>query len=125
MIGISLRRPITIGPTWSVHGMTQGKMTVVEREIERCDLAVMGIAEHWWLGQGRFCTVEGSTIIYSGKECGRRSACVVECMASSETSRSVVGYNAVRARVITLRDNAKPVNITFILSRCVRRQRDI
>ena len=25
-------------------------MTVVEREMQRCGLAVMGIAEHWWLG---------------------------------------------------------------------------
>ena len=30
--GISLRRPITTG-TWNVQGMTQGKMTVVEREM--------------------------------------------------------------------------------------------
>ena len=32
--GISLRRQITTG-TWNVQGMTQGKMTVVEREMER------------------------------------------------------------------------------------------
>ena len=71
--GISLRRQIMTG-TWNVQGMTKGKMTVLEREMERCCLAVMGISEHWWLGQGRFSTVEGSTIMYSGKETGRRSA---------------------------------------------------
>ena len=38
--GIALRRQITTG-TWNVQGMTQGKMTVVEREMERCDVAVM------------------------------------------------------------------------------------
>ena len=42
--GISLRRQITTG-TWNVQGMTQGRMTVVEREMERCGLAVIGIAE--------------------------------------------------------------------------------
>ena len=46
----------------------RGKMTVVEREMERCGLAVMGIAEYWWLGQGRFSTAEGITIMYSGKK---------------------------------------------------------
>ena len=65
--------------------MTQGKMTVVERQMERCGLAVTGIAEHWWIGQGRFSTAEGSTITYSGKETGRRSAGVA-CMVNSKGS---------------------------------------
>ena len=90
-------------------------MTVVEREMERCGLAVMGIADHWWLGQGIFSTVEGSTIMYSRKESGRRSAGVV-FMINSETSRAFLGYNPVSERVITqsLRVNAKSVNITFV-----------
>ena len=94
--GISLRRKITTG-TWNVQGMTQGKMTVVEREMKRCGLAVMGIAELWWLDQGRFSTVEGSTIMYSGKRSGRRSE-GVEFMVNSETSRAVLGYNPVSER---------------------------
>ena len=52
--GISLRRQITTG-TWNVQGMTQGNITVVEREMERCGLAVMGIAEHWWPGKIQHC----------------------------------------------------------------------
>ena len=83
-------------------------MTVAEREMERCGLAVMSIAELWWLGQGRFSTVEGSTIMYSGKETGRRSEGVA-LMVNSETSRAVLGYNPVSERV-----NAKPINITFV-----------
>ena len=93
--------------------MTQGKMTLVEREMERYGLAVRGIAEHWWLGMGRFSTVEGSTIMYSGKESGRRSAGVA-FMVNNETSRAVIRYNPVSEKVITLRVNAKPVNITFV-----------
>ena len=86
---------------------------MVEREIERCGLAVMGIAEHWWLGQGRFSTAEGRTIMYSGKESGRRSA-GVGFMVNNETSRAVLGYNPVSERVTTLTVDAKPVNIVFI-----------
>ena len=109
--GISLRRQVTTW-TWNVQKMTQGKMTAVEREMERCRLAVTSIAEHWWLGQGRFSTIEGSTITYSGKESGRISAGVA-FMVNSETSRAVLGYNPVSERVIALRVNTKPVNITF------------
>ena len=81
-------------------------MTVVEREMERCGLAVMGISEHWWLGQGRFSTVEGSTIMYPGKETGRRSAGVA-FMVSSETSRAALGCNPVSERVLTLGGKCK------------------
>ena len=35
-------------------------------------------------------------------------------MVNSDTSRAVLGYNPVSERVITLRVNAKPVNITFV-----------
>ena len=94
-------------------GNDVGKMSVVEREMERCGLAVMGIAEHWWLGQGRFSTAEGSTIMYSGKESGRRSSGVA-FMVNNDTSRAVLGYSPVSDRVITVRVNAKPVNITFV-----------
>ena len=43
----------------------------------------------------------------------RRSAGVT-FMVNSETSRAVLGYNPVIERVITLRVNAKPVNIVII-----------
>ena len=78
-----------------------------------CGFAAMWIAEHWWLGQGRYSTVEGSTIMYSGKATGRRTAGVA-FMVNSETSRAVLEYDPVSERVITLRVNAKPVNITFV-----------
>ena len=35
-------------------------------------------------------------------------------MVNNETPRAVLGYNPVSDRVITLRVNAKPVNITFV-----------
>ena len=57
--------------------------------------------------------------MYSGKETGRSSAGVT-FMVNSETSRAVLRYNPVSERVITLRVNAKPVNITFVCAdRCV------
>ena len=62
---------------------------------------------------GKIQTVEGSTIMYSGKETGRRSAGVA-FIVNSETLRAVLGYNPVSERVITLRVNAKPVIIRFV-----------
>ena len=43
--------------TRKVQGMTQGKINVAEREMERCGLAVMAINKHRWLGQVRISTV--------------------------------------------------------------------
>ena len=94
-------------------------MTVVEREMVRCGLAVMGIAEHWWLGQGRFSTVEGSTIMHSGKETGRRSAGVA-FMVNSETSRAVLGYNPVSERVLTLKPGVHTNDFVTIHGRPAR-----
>ena len=51
--------------------------------------------------------------MYSGKETGRRSACLA-FMVNSETSMAVLGYNPVSEQVVTLRLNTKPVNITFV-----------
>ena len=67
--GISLRGQITTG-TWNAQGITQGKMTVVEREMAWRGSAVIGIVEHWWLGQDRFSTAKGSTIMYTEKGVG-------------------------------------------------------
>ena len=50
--------------------------------------------------------------MYVGKETGGRSAGLA-FMVNSETSMAVLGYNPVSERVITLRLNTKPVNITF------------
>ena len=45
-IGTSLRGQITTG-TRNVQGMILRKMTVVEREMERCGLAVVGSLKPW------------------------------------------------------------------------------
>ena len=54
----------TNAPNSTYHFATrsrENKKQQVEREMERCGLAVMGIAEHGWLGQGRFSTARFST----------------------------------------------------------------
>ena len=99
--GGATRRPLVVQTaTVEERGATQVmlvkmtnpvKMTVVEREMERCGLAVMGIAEHGWLGQGRFSTARFSTADGA-------------FMVNSETSRAVLGYNPVSERVSTLTD---------------------
>ena len=54
-IGISLRRNMTIG-TWNIRGLTTGKLQILTAEMARCNTKILGIAEHWLSGQGRFQT---------------------------------------------------------------------
>ena len=68
-----LRKPINVA-TWNVPGMSDGKVEIVEKEMAINDIKVLGISESWWLGQGRFTSDEGNTIIFSGKESGRKAA---------------------------------------------------
>jgi hypothetical protein len=40
--------------TWNVRSMQSGKMDVIQREMERLEIAVMGLSETRWKGQGHF-----------------------------------------------------------------------
>ena len=66
-----LRKPINVA-RWNMRGMSDGKVAMVEKEMAINDIKVLGISESWWLGQGRFTSDEGNTIIFSGKESGRK-----------------------------------------------------
>ena len=98
---IPLRRALSVA-TWNVRGLTT-----------RCNVPIVGVAEHWWLGQGRFHTDGGETVYYSGRESGRRRS-GVGFIINKEMSKAVMGYNPVNDRIITIRMKAHPMNITVV-----------
>ena len=63
--------------TWNVQGLTTGKLAIIEKEIERCKIDILGFAESWWLGEGRFITENNNMVIFSGKSKGRKNSSVV------------------------------------------------
>lgn len=100
--------------TWNVQGLTTpGKLAGVENEMERCDISILGLSETWWLQEGRLETIKNNMVVYSGKKEGRRSH-GVGFIVEKNTAKSVPGYNPVNNRIITLRINAKPINMIII-----------
>ena len=107
-----LRKPITIG-TWNVRGMSDGKLQIVEREMIANDVKILGVSELWWLGQGRFTSDDGNMVVYSGRDSGRRRKGVA-FIVEKTTAKSVIGYNPINERVMTLRLQGNPVNISVM-----------
>ena len=54
--------------TWNVRTMHAGKIDMLESEMNRLNLNVLGVCEHRWKGQGHFTTQNENKFIYSGKQ---------------------------------------------------------
>ncbi|CAG4977923.1 unnamed protein product [Colias eurytheme] len=66
----SLRVPHRFG-TWNVRGLNQpGKLQIVENEMERKNVQLLGISETHWNGQGHFTSDLGNAVYFSGPEQG-------------------------------------------------------
>ncbi|CAG4964895.1 unnamed protein product [Colias eurytheme] len=66
----SLRVPHRTG-TWNVRGLNQpGKLQIVENEMERKNVQLLGISETHWNGQGHFTSDLGNAVYFSGPEQG-------------------------------------------------------
>ena len=103
----SLRKPINVA-TWNMRGMSDGKVEIVEKEMAINDIKVLGISESWWLGQGRFTSDDGNRIIFSGKRGG------VGFIIVKATAKCVLGYNPINERIMTVRLQGSPMNISII-----------
>ena len=65
-----------------------------------------------WTGKGHFTTSDGHTVYFSGNEKGGKKG--VAFIANQHTAKRVLGYNPINDRLISLRLQAKPINITII-----------
>ncbi|XP_011707610.1 PREDICTED: uncharacterized protein LOC105462605 [Wasmannia auropunctata] len=64
--GASIRRPRRIG-TWNVRGLRKdGKLQIVEGEMQRNNIHLLGLNETHWQESGHFTSSSGSTIYHSG-----------------------------------------------------------
>ncbi|XP_072035117.1 craniofacial development protein 2-like [Amphiura filiformis] len=107
-----LRKPINVA-TWNVRSMSEGKVEIVEKKMIAKDIQILGVSELWWLGQGLFRTDGGNMVIYSGMESGKKRKGVGFIVEKSIT-KSVIGYNPVNERVMTLRLQGNPINISVM-----------
>ena len=91
--------------------MNQGKLEVVKQEMTNVNVDILGINELKWTGMGEFNTDE-HYIYYCGQESLRRNG--VAIMVNKRVQNAVLGCNLKNDRMISVRLQGKPFNITVI-----------
>ena len=91
--------------------MNQGKLEVVKQEMARVNVDILGIREPKWTGMGEFNS-DDHYIYYCGQESLRRNG--VAIMVNKRVRNAVLGSNLKNNRMISVRFQGKPFNITVI-----------
>ena len=91
--------------------MIQGKLEVVEQEMARVNINILGISELKWTGMGEFNT-DDHYIYYCGQESFRRNG--VAPIFNQRVQNAVLGCNLKNDRTISVCFRGKPFNITVI-----------
>ena len=91
--------------------MNQGKSEVVKQEMARVKVDILGISELKWTGMGDF-NLDDHYIYYCGQESLRRNGVVI--MVNKGVQNAVLGCNLKNHRMISVRFQGKPFNITVI-----------
>ena len=91
--------------------MNQGKLEVVKQEMARVNVNILGISELKWTGMGEFNS-DDHYIYYCGQETLRRNG--VAIMVNRRVQNAILGCNLKNDRMISVRFQGKPFNITVI-----------
>ena len=97
--------------TWNVRSMNQGKLEVVKQEMVRVNVNILGISELKWTGMGEFNS-DDRYIYYCGQESLGRNG--VAIMVNKRIRNAVLACNLKNDRMISVRFQGKPFNITVI-----------
>ena len=97
--------------TWNVRSMNQGKLEMVKQGMARMNINILGISELKWTGMGEFNS-DGHYIYYCGQESLRRNG--VAIIVNRRVRNAVLGCNLKNDRMISVRFQGKPFNITVI-----------
>ena len=90
--------------------MNQGKWEVINQEMGRVNIDILGISQLKWTGKGEFNSDDH--IYYSEQESLRRSG--VAIMVNKRVQNTVLGCSLKNDRVISVHFQGKPFNITVI-----------
>ena len=104
------KQAMTIG-TWNVRSMNLGKLEIVKKESDRTKTDIMGISELRWTGKGHLQS-EDKMLYYSGHEDSRKNGVAFSC--NKRIAQSVTGYNVINDRLMSIRIQGKPLNVTII-----------
>ena len=91
--------------------MNQGKLELVKKEMARVNIEILAISELKWTGMGEFNS-DDKYIYYCRQESRRRNG--VAIMVNKRVRNAVLGCNLKNDRMIFVRLQGKPFNITVI-----------
>ena len=91
--------------------MNQGKLEVFKQEMARVNVNILGNSGLRWNGMGEFNS-DDHYIYYCGQESLRRNA--VAIIVNKRVQNTVLGCNLKKGRMICVRFQGKPFNITVI-----------
>ena len=91
--------------------MNQGKLEVVKQEMAGVNIDILRVGELKWTGMGEFNS-DDHYIYYCGQESLRRNG--VAIMVNRRVQNAVLGCNLKSDRMISVRFQGKPFNITVI-----------
>ena len=91
--------------------MNQGKLEVVKQEMARVNVDILGISKLKRTGMGEFNSYD-HYIYYCGQESLKRNG--VAIMVNKRVQNAVLGCNIKNDRMISVRLQGKPFNITVI-----------
>ena len=96
---------------WNVRSMNQGKLEVVKQETTRVNIDILGISELRWTGMGEFNS-DDHYIYYCRQKSLRRNG--VAIIVNKRVQNAVLGCSLKNDRMISIRFQGKPFNITVI-----------
>ena len=91
--------------------MNQGKLELVKQEMARVNIDILGISELKWTGMDEFSS-DDHYIYYCRQESLRRNG--VAITVNKRVRNAVLGCNLKNDRMISVRFQGKPFNITVI-----------
>ena len=91
--------------------MNLGKMEVVEQEMARVNINVLGISELKWTRMGEFNS-DDRYIYYSGQESLRKNG--VALIVNKRVQNAALGCSSKNNRMISVLFQGKPFSITVI-----------
>ena len=91
--------------------MNQGKLKVVQQEMARVNVDILGISKLRWTGMGEFSS-DDHYIYYCGQESlGRNGVAII---VNRRVQNAVLGCNLKNDRMISVHFQGKPLNIMVI-----------
>ena len=100
--------------TWNVRTVDPlGKLELLLEELDRTNLDIVGLCETRWNAEGEFKPEDDTTIVYSGKEKGKKELGVA-IILRGEPRKALDAYTPVSDRIIAVRLKAKPKPMTII-----------